>query len=110
MGKTLTAESVAEKLKTPLFKMEPTEEGGDSTDLSDDEQPSHGRMPIIPNGMTKKITIEDQFTYATAWKSVLLFDECDAYLGKRSGVDSDQDRLLNSEYLLLSRTSESTNI
>lgn len=77
--------------------MEPAEDGEVSNDYSDDEELYNGQSPQVRSSKPRKITIEEQFEYATAWNSVLLFDECDAYLGKRSSSDSDQDRILNSE-------------
>ena len=95
MGKTLTAESVAEKIKAPLFKMELME---DYTDLS--EIDSSFEVPLRPNHRKKQsvlssLTIEDQFEHAINWKAVLLFDECDAYLGKRCNVDAQSKLILN---------------
>jgi SpoVK/Ycf46/Vps4 family AAA+-type ATPase len=95
VGKTLTAESVAEKIKAPLFKMELMEDlNYDSdSDSSSDEHRNRKKRKQKPS----KLSIENQFENATNWNAVLLFDECDAYLSNRSGVDAEQKLILNSK-------------
>jgi len=93
VGKTLTAESVAEKIKAPLFKMEIMEDIDVESDFSSSSY--EGQVHNNRRKKPSKLTIENQFEHASNWNAVLLFDECDAYLGKRSGVDSEQKFLLN---------------
>lgn len=95
VGKTLTAESVAEKMKLPLFKMELMEE---LNETSDSGSSSFENKPLTKRRKkSRNFTIEDQFEHAINWNAVLLFDECDAYLSKRSDVDPQQKLILNSK-------------
>jgi SpoVK/Ycf46/Vps4 family AAA+-type ATPase len=95
VGKTLTAESVAEKIKAPLYKMELCDEEDDSDTSSRSSLSSYNSSR---NGNEAQAsTIEEQFEHATNWDAVMLLDECDAYLSKRNGVDAKQKRILNSK-------------
>ncbi|KAI0018103.1 P-loop containing nucleoside triphosphate hydrolase protein [Xylariomycetidae sp. FL0641] len=63
-GKTLTAEAVADKVRRPLYVLSAGELGRDASDIED-------RLTTV-----LKIT--------ERWNAVLLFDECDVFLQKRS--------------------------
>ncbi|KAI0450110.1 hypothetical protein F5B21DRAFT_492349, partial [Xylaria acuta] len=64
VGKTLTAEAVADKVRRPLYVLSAGELGTDAEDVED-------RLTSVLE-MTEK------------WNAVLLFDECDVFLQKRS--------------------------
>jgi hypothetical protein len=66
-GKTLTAESVAEDLKVPLYTLSMNELGFRSYDME-----------------SKLITVLDM---VARWNAVLLLDECDVFLEARSRYD-----------------------
>jgi len=66
-GKTLTAESIAEKLHAPLWSLSVSELGTTADNLE-----SH---------LVKVLDV------ATTWSAVLLLDEADVYLEKRSSFD-----------------------
>ncbi|KAJ9134155.1 26S protease regulatory subunit 4-like protein 1 [Pleurostoma richardsiae] len=80
VGKTLTAESVAEKMHTPLYKMELSE-------LAEDEEDS---------GTEKDDDdISSTFDLAARWNAVLLIDECDMYLEKRSEASPKRNKIVS---------------
>ncbi|KAK0726250.1 P-loop containing nucleoside triphosphate hydrolase protein [Apiosordaria backusii] len=93
VGKTMTAESVAEKIHAPLVKME-------LSDLLKDEQErvptrhrrdSRSRSPASNRGEDE---LTRTFSLAAKWKAVLLIDECDMYLEKRSDDSPERNRLV----------------
>ncbi|KAF9876565.1 hypothetical protein CkaCkLH20_05973 [Colletotrichum karsti] len=103
VGKTLTAESVAEKIKAPLFKMELGEynEDGSSSDsdsVVDDDVPRRNGNRYDRNSRNYKHKIGDftkAFELAARWGAVLLIDECDTYLEQRSDGSSKRNRLVS---------------
>ncbi|TDZ34286.1 Quinate permease [Colletotrichum spinosum] len=91
VGKTLTAESVAEKIRAPLFKME-------LGDYTEDETPgghrNRSRSPLNVGGRrTEDFTTA--FELAARWGAVLLIDECDMYLEQRSDTSSKRNRMVS---------------
>ncbi|KAK5656738.1 hypothetical protein OQA88_4286 [Cercophora sp. LCS_1] len=93
VGKTMTAESVAEKINAPLVKMELAQltkviakqcrtckNNRDDSDSEDDDE------------------LSETFSQAAKWNAVLLIDECDMYLEKRND-DAPQRNHLISRFL-----------
>ena len=83
MGKTLTAESLAEKIHVPLYKMELGE-------MIEDDDPE-----FEESRRRKEDEIATAFELAAKWKAVLLIDECDLYLEKRSDASPKRNRLVS---------------
>ncbi|KAL1749228.1 P-loop containing nucleoside triphosphate hydrolase protein [Schizophyllum fasciatum] len=81
VGKTLTAESVAEFTKRPLYAVSSGELGTHASDLED-----------------KLARILD---VAAVWKAVLLLDEADVFLEKRSLHDIERNALVSTFLRLL---------
>jgi SpoVK/Ycf46/Vps4 family AAA+-type ATPase len=77
VGKTLTAESIADHTKRPLYMI------------------SSGELGTHP------IDVEEKLTYvldiATTWKAVVLLDEADVFLQQRSGSDVNRNALVSSK-------------
>ncbi|ORX96837.1 P-loop containing nucleoside triphosphate hydrolase protein [Clohesyomyces aquaticus] len=72
VGKTLTAESVAEMAGKPLFAVSPSDIGLEPADVEHN--------------------LESLFELAARWRAVLLFDEADVFLESRSAHTSDLTR------------------
>ncbi|KAL3296081.1 TOB3 (member of AAA-ATPase family) [Colletotrichum asianum] len=98
VGKTLTTESVAEKIKAPLFKMELGEYNEDDPDHYD-TPPHRARRPggrsVAIGVQHRRGDIAGAFELAARWGAVLLIDECDAYLEQRSDSSSQRNRLVS---------------
>ncbi|KAI8309739.1 hypothetical protein K4K61_001381 [Colletotrichum sp. SAR11_59] len=98
VGKTLTAESVAEKIQAPLFKMELGEYNEDDPDHYD-TPPHRDRRPggrsVAIGVQHRRGDIAGAFELAARWGAVLLIDECDAYLEQRSDSSSQRNRLVS---------------
>jgi hypothetical protein len=75
VGKTLTAESVAEHMRAPLFMM------------------SAGDLGINPNQVEAKLT--NILEMIAKWNAVLLLDECDVFLEARSNHDLERNKLVS---------------
>jgi hypothetical protein len=75
IGKTLTAESVSEAMKAPLYAMS----AGDLGTSSDDVEENLNRVLEV----------------AAKWDAVLLLDECDAFLEARNTNDLDRNRIVS---------------
>ncbi|KAF2174881.1 P-loop containing nucleoside triphosphate hydrolase protein [Zopfia rhizophila CBS 207.26] len=75
VGKTLTAESVAEYMHAPLYMM------------------SAGDLGIEPNQIEAKLT--NILEMMAKWNAVLLLDECDVFLEKRSAHDLERNKLVS---------------
>jgi hypothetical protein len=75
IGKTLTAESVAEEMKVPLYIMSAGDLGADAEDVEDN-------LSRILEMVAK-------------WNAVLLLDECDVFLEARSSHDLDRNRIVS---------------
>ncbi|KAI0534603.1 P-loop containing nucleoside triphosphate hydrolase protein [Xylaria digitata] len=75
IGKTLTAESVAEHLKVPLYMMSAGDLGASSSDFEE-------RLMRVLDRVQK-------------WNAVLLLDECDVFLEARSTHDLDRNRIVS---------------
>lgn len=67
LGKTLSAETVAETLKRPLYMIGVGELGTDPTELED--------------------SLVNVLNTASAWNAVLLLDECDIFMEARQNMD-----------------------
>ncbi|KAI6762754.1 hypothetical protein HG530_008734 [Fusarium avenaceum] len=75
IGKTLTAESVAEEMKVPLYIMSAGDLGADAFDIEE----NLGRiLEMVAN-----------------WNAVLLLDECDVFLEARSAHDIQRNRIVS---------------
>ncbi|KAL1800365.1 hypothetical protein ACET3X_000707 [Alternaria dauci] len=75
VGKTLTAESVAEHMRAPLFMM------------------SAGDLGIDPDEVETKLT--NILEMISKWNAVLLLDECDVFLEARSTHDLERNKLVS---------------
>ncbi|KAF2261423.1 P-loop containing nucleoside triphosphate hydrolase protein [Lojkania enalia] len=75
VGKTLTAESVAEEMKVPLYMM------------------SAGDLGLDPRGVERKL--QDILEMCTRWNSVLLLDEADVFLEQRSLHELERNKLVS---------------
>lgn len=75
VGKTLTAESVAEHMRAPLFMM------------------SAGDLGTSPNQVESKLT--SILEMIAKWGAVLLLDECDVFLEARSSHDLERNKLVS---------------
>ncbi|KXH34786.1 hypothetical protein CSAL01_00367 [Colletotrichum salicis] len=98
VGKTLTAESVAEKIQAPLFRMELGDYHEDDRDNDvnlvryDDRNRSLSPRPRDPE---RPMSFTTAFELAARWGAVLLIDECDMYLEKRSDASSKRNRMVS---------------
>ncbi|KAF2466713.1 P-loop containing nucleoside triphosphate hydrolase protein [Lindgomyces ingoldianus] len=75
VGKTLTAESVAEHMHAPLYMM------------------SAGDLGINPDQVETKLT--NILEMIAKWNAVLLLDECDVFLEERSAHDLERNKLVS---------------
>lgn len=75
VGKTLTAESVAETMRVPLYMMFASDLG------------------LTPTEVEANLARILEMT--TKWKAVLLLDEADVYLEKRSTKDLERNKLVS---------------
>ncbi|KAM0425258.1 hypothetical protein ACHAPT_009576 [Fusarium lateritium] len=75
VGKTLTAESIAEELKRPLYRV-----GAGDLGLSADDVES---------------SLKEAFDRCSHWNAVLLIDEADVFLEKRSSARLAQNELVS---------------
>ncbi|KAI1056714.1 hypothetical protein LB507_001645 [Fusarium sp. FIESC RH6] len=75
IGKTLTAESVAEEMKVPLYIMSAGDLGADAYDI---EENLTRILEMVAN-----------------WNAVLLLDECDVFLEARSAHDIQRNRIVS---------------
>jgi hypothetical protein len=75
VGKTLTAESVAEHMQSPLYMM------------------SAGDLGINPDQVEARLT--NILEMIAKWNAVLLLDECDVFLEKRSAHDLERNKLVS---------------
>ncbi|WPH01277.1 Hypothetical protein R9X50_00411500 [Acrodontium crateriforme] len=75
VGKTLTAESVAEQMKAPLFMMAGGDLGGDSTHV--------------------EIRLQSVLDMCARWNAVLLLDEADVFLEARSRHELERNKLVS---------------
>ena len=75
VGKTLTAESVAEEMRTPLYML------------------SAGDLGTAPKEIESSLTRTLSMT--TKWKAVLLLDEADVFLESRSTHDLERNKLVS---------------
>jgi hypothetical protein len=75
VGKTLTAESVAETMSVPLYSM------------------SAGDLGVDPRGV--ETALRDILALTTKWKAVVLLDECDVFLEARSPHDLERNKLVS---------------
>ncbi|KAF4340625.1 TOB3 (member of AAA-ATPase family) [Fusarium beomiforme] len=75
IGKTLTAESVAEEMRVPLYIMSAGDLGSDAYDIEENLQKI---LEMVAN-----------------WNAVLLLDECDVFLEARSAHDIERNRIVS---------------
>ena len=81
VGKTLTAESVAETMRVPLYVMSAGELGTATFEI--------------------ERALKDVLEKCTMWKAVLLIDEADVFLEKRSSSDLHRNAMVSSMVFLL---------
>ncbi|KAF4977276.1 hypothetical protein FZEAL_6164 [Fusarium zealandicum] len=74
-GKTLTAESVAEEMKVPLYIMSAGDLGSEAYEV---EESLGSILEMVAN-----------------WNAVLLLDECDVFLEERSASDMARNRIVS---------------
>ncbi|GAP92133.1 putative TOB3 [Rosellinia necatrix] len=74
-GKTLTSESVAEAMKKPLYSMSAGELGN--------------RADEVETNLRRVLEL------SATWDAVLLLDECDVFLEKRSTSDMERNKLVS---------------
>ncbi|KAL3957200.1 hypothetical protein ACCO45_007778 [Purpureocillium lilacinum] len=74
IGKTLTAESVAEEMRVPLYAMSAGDLGSSAYDVEDNLSKILG---MVAN-----------------WNAVLLLDECDVFLEERTPQDMERNRIV----------------
>ena len=75
VGKTLTAESVAEEMRQPLYLMSASELGETATEVEE--------------------SLEQVLELTSKWNAILLLDECDMFLEARSTADIRRNRLVS---------------
>lgn len=75
VGKTLTAESVAENMQVPLYMM------------------SAGDLGLGPSDIESKLS--NILEMVEKWNAVLLLDECDVFLEARSTSDLERNKLVS---------------
>ncbi|KAF2145589.1 uncharacterized protein K452DRAFT_243751 [Aplosporella prunicola CBS 121167] len=75
VGKTLTAESVAEVMKVPLYTM------------------SAGDLGTMPSGV--EAALSNILEMSTKWNAILLLDEADVFLEARSTHDLERNKLVS---------------
>lgn len=75
VGKTLTAESVAENMRVPLYMM------------------SAGDLGIRPDEVEENLN--SILELVAKWKAILLIDECDVFLEARSVHDLERNKLVS---------------
>ncbi|KAI9814408.1 MAG: hypothetical protein M1827_003264 [Pycnora praestabilis] len=75
VGKTLTAESIADHTKRPLYMV------------------SSGELGTHPEEVEERLT--NILDIATTWKAVVLLDEADVFLQQRSGSDINRNALVS---------------
>jgi SpoVK/Ycf46/Vps4 family AAA+-type ATPase len=75
VGKTLTAESVAESMHIPLYMM------------------SAGELGIRPDEVEK--SLRDILEMVAKWDAILLLDECDVFLEARTSNDLERNKLVS---------------
>lgn len=99
VGKTLTAESVAEKIQAPLYKMELGQLKEDQEyerDERDERYERYERYDVNTlAGRKSEDDITTAFKLAAKWNAVLLIDECDMYLEKRSDSSPKRNKLVS---------------
>ncbi|KAM0498434.1 hypothetical protein ACHAPB_006352 [Verticillium nonalfalfae] len=99
VGKTLTAESVAEKIQAPLYKLELGE--GNSVQMKEtDESRSRSRSRSRRRSRSRSpeqvsSDVKTAFNLASRWGAVLLIDECDLYLEQRSDTSTQRNKLVS---------------
>ena len=75
VGKTLTAESVAEEMRQPLYLMSASELGETASEVEE--------------------SLEQVLELTSKWNAILLLDECDMFLEARSTADIRRNRLVS---------------
>ncbi|RDA88566.1 hypothetical protein CP532_5881 [Ophiocordyceps camponoti-leonardi (nom. inval.)] len=75
IGKTLTAESVAEEMRVPLYAMSAGDLGSDAYD--------------VENNLSRTLAM------VADWNAVLLLDECDVFLEARGPHDLERNRIVS---------------
>jgi hypothetical protein len=75
IGKTLTAESVAEHMRVPLYSMSGGDLGADATEVEEN--------------------LSNVLAMVAHWNAVLLLDECDVFLQERGLQDMERNRMVS---------------
>ncbi|KAM0330094.1 hypothetical protein ACHAQA_004265 [Verticillium albo-atrum] len=103
VGKTLTAESVAEKIHAPLYKLELGEGSRPGRVRSSSRSRSRTRSRSRDRSQSRNRSpdrlVDSDFTaafkLASRWGAVLLIDECDLYLEQRSDTSTQRNKLVS---------------
>jgi len=99
VGKTLTAESVAEKINAPLVKIDLSQV---TQAVAANRNPYAPPLPPGPGVRIQRdpqLDVEDElsttFERAARWNAVLLIDECDMYLEKRNDNSPERNHVVS---------------
>lgn len=90
MGKTLTAQSLAEKYMKPLYVVCLSD---GNTRVSLTVQVPAGQIGVEPTKVEELLTV--MFETASRWRAVLLIDEADIFLTERSTMNSQANALVS---------------
>ncbi|CAK4033876.1 related to TOB3 (member of AAA-ATPase family) [Lecanosticta acicola] len=74
VGKTLTAEAVAEEVEKPLYTLSAGDLGHDASSV--------------------EANLESMLDLCARWRAILLVDECDVFLEQRAATDIDRNKLV----------------
>ena len=80
MGKTLTAESVAETMRVPLYAM------------------SAGELGTFSENVER--ILKDVLDKCSMWKAVLLIDEADIFLEQRTSDDLQRNAMVSGQSIV----------
>lgn len=78
VGKTFTAEAIAEKARVPLYFM------------------SAGELGSVPSRV--EVALDKALELCKKWKAMLLLDEADVFLGKRNENSIERNELVSSGF------------
>ncbi|KAJ7269329.1 hypothetical protein B0H12DRAFT_33079 [Mycena haematopus] len=102
MGKTLTAECIAEYTGRPLLVLSAVNLGtsrrtlprmDDAPDLQESNELHRNQMDILPADLEREL--KRIFDLAHTWKAVLLIDEADVFLAERTLTDVHRNALVS---------------
>ncbi|KAL5444997.1 hypothetical protein PMIN06_008203 [Paraphaeosphaeria minitans] len=98
VGKTLTAESVAEAMKAPLYSIGAADLGSESSEGRTFAWRARMRREVLNNDAAKSVALEnklhDILEMCSKWNAVLLIDEADVFMEARSTADLERNKLV----------------